>query len=379
MKTLLKDTLAGLALSFAIIASTTARAAEAPSQSSPPTEQAKKAGQMTARGPDAPLTVLPVVLVGRPFDRLTEVVALLLEQQGLRTIELGTTAFVPSRDDSPMEKLPEALANFVRQNPPATEYVLYAEFNGNRQSGLNELRAVVADKAGTILWTDHQTASDEPFRKADAREPMTMAVLLVQRLSPRFGLTDETAKAAKPGKFARMMDERSGLPPQEERDAIPARQQAMASSSRNATVLVIPVVAPDHSEHEAAARIAKAVGDAGLFKAASSPADAAALQPPRPDPNELKMLWDLARELRQHVKDSPPPADYVLCAAYGFNSQNWEQGYAHFVVCDRRGEWVVVDKQDSHDDDYQSIRPTSKDLCEKLLLKRLQGYLTPAK
>jgi hypothetical protein len=374
MKTLVKNTMTGLVLSFAVIVSTAARAADSPEPSSPATEQAKKIEQMTARGPDASLTVLPVVLGGQPFDRVTEFVALRLEQQGLKTIELGATAFVPGEGTS-MEKLPEACANFVRQNPPTTEYVLYAEFNGNRQSGLNDLRAVVADRTGTILWTDHQTASDEAFRKAEAREPLTMAMLLVERLSPQLGLNADTAKAAKPGKYARLMDERSGLPPQAERDALPARLQAMIAASQNATVVVIPVVAPDHSENEVAARIAKSIGDARLFQAALTPTDPVALEHPRSDPNELKMLWDLARELREYVRKNPPAADYVLCADYRFNPHNWEQGYVHFVVCDRQGGWVIVDMQNSHHPDYQSIKPTSTDGCEQLVLKRLQGYL----
>lgn len=376
MNILVKNTLTGLVLSFAVVVATAALAADSPGPSSPATGQAKKIERMTAQGPDASLTVLPVVLAGQPFDRVTEFVALRLEQQGLKTIELGATAFVPGAGTS-MEQLPEAFANFVRQNPPTTDYVLYAEFNGNRQSGLNELRAIVADQTGAILWTDHQTASDEAFRKAEAREPLTIAMLLVERLSPQLGLNADTAKAARPGKFARLMEERSGLPPQAERDALPARLQAMIDASQNATVVVIPVAAPDRSENEVAGRIAKAISDARLFKSASNPTDPIALPHPRSDPNEMKMLWDLARELREYVQKHPPSADYVLCADYRFNAQNWEQGYVHFVVCDRQGDWVIVDLQNSHHPDYQSIKPTSKDGCEELLLKRLQGYLRP--
>ena len=131
MKTLVKNTWTGLVLSFAVVVSTAAQAADAPGPSSPATDPAKKIEQMTARSPDASLTVLPVVLGGQPFDRVTEFVALRLEQQGLKTIELGATAFVPGEGIS-MDQLPEAFANFVRQNPSATEYVLYADFNGNR-------------------------------------------------------------------------------------------------------------------------------------------------------------------------------------------------------------------------------------------------------
>jgi tetratricopeptide (TPR) repeat protein len=47
----------------------------------------------------------------------------------------------------------------------------------------------------------------------------------------------------------------------------------------------------------------------------------------------------------------------------------------HFVVCDRKGEWVIVDMQNSQHPDYQDIKPTSSEGCNKLLVKRLEGYL----
>jgi hypothetical protein len=45
------------------------------------------------------------------------------------------------------------------------------------------------------------------------------------------------------------------------------------------------------------------------------------------------------------------------------------------IVCDRQGEWVIVDMQNSHHGDYQSLKPTSREDCDKILLKRLEGYL----
>jgi hypothetical protein len=58
-----------------------------------------------------------------------------------------------------------------------------------------------------------------------------------------------------------------------------------------------------------------------------------------------------------------------------FNPQNWEQGYVHFVICDRRGEWVIVDMQNSHHPDYQSVKPISQADCDKILVKRLEQYV----
>ena len=93
------------------------------------------------------------------------------------------------------------------------------------------------------------------------------------------------------------------------------------------------------------------------------------------DPNELKTLWDLAREFRDYVHKNTPETDYVLYADYVFNPQNWEQGFVHFIVCDRKGEWVIVDMQNSHHPDYQSIKPASQEGCGKLLVKRLMDIL----
>ena len=47
----------------------------------------------------------------------------------------------------------------------------------------------------------------------------------------------------------------------------------------------------------------------------------------------------------------------------------------HFVVCDRKGEWVIVDMQNSEHPDYKSIGIISRARCDQLLVRRLEGYL----
>ncbi len=135
-------------------------------------EQRQRLELMKAKGPDASLTILPVRLAGKPWDRLTEVVGVLLEKQGLSNIELGKTAFTPA--DTNWESLAPGVGAFVKTNPITTGYALYAEYNGSRQTGLNELRAVVVDQTGAVVWTDRQTPQDEAFKKLEDREPMTM-------------------------------------------------------------------------------------------------------------------------------------------------------------------------------------------------------------
>jgi hypothetical protein len=328
---------------------------------------------MKSRGPDASLTILPVRLAGKPWDRLTEVVGLLLEQQGLRNIEFGTTPFTPAETN--MESLAAAVGAFVKTNPITTGYALYAEYNGSRQTGLNELRAVVVDQTGAVVWTDRQTPQDEAFQKLEHVEPMTMSVLLVERLSPQLGLNEETAKAAKPGKLAAIMDERSGLPPENERAALPERQKAMKQALPGATLLVYPArIGGKEVSVPSATNIVRMLNQAGLCKAVQA-GQTILLKSSLADPNELKGLWNLAREFRDFVRANPPAADYALYADYGFNPQNADQGFVHFVVCDRKGEWVIVDMQNSHHPDYQSIGIISSARCDELLVKRLGGYL----
>jgi hypothetical protein len=351
----------------------------ASAQSTPPKpgvapEQQKRIELMKSKGPAASLTILPVRVAGKPFERVSEVVGLLLERQGLQNIELGKTAFVPA-DKTEMEPLAIALGEFVRKNPIATDYALYAEYNGNPQTGLEDLRAIVVDKTGEVAWTDRLTPQDEAFKGLESHDLMDVSVVLVQRLSPQFGLTDETAKAAKPGKMAALMDERSGMPPENERTPLPERQKEMKKATPKATLVVFPArIGGNAADATSAADLAKMIDDAGLCKAAPAK-QPVLLKASQPDPNELKALWDMAREFRDYAKKNPADADYVLYADYGFNPNNWEQGIVHFVVCDRKGEWVIVDMQNSHHPDYQSIKPTSKEGCDRLLLKRLEGYL----
>jgi hypothetical protein len=335
--------------------------------------QQKRLELMKSKNTAASLTILPIRLAGKPFDRVTEFVGLLLEQQGLKNIDLGKTAFEPATNAS-MEQLAVSVAGFVKQHPIQTEYAVYAEINGNRQVGLNGLRAVVVDKAGMIVWSDQQTPEDIKRQNVEP-EPMGFCVLLSQRLSPQLGLDQETAKAAKPGKMAALMDERSGLPPESERAPLPDRQKAMKTLGQKATLVIFPVrIGGDAVNDASAVDLAKMVNEAGLCKAVVAK-QSVLLKASQADPNELKTLWGLAREFRDYVHQNTPETDYVLYADYVFNPQNWEQGFVHFIVCDRKGEWVIVDMQNSHHPDYQSIKPSSQEGCDKLLVKRLTDIL----
>jgi len=93
------------------------------------------------------------------------------------------------------------------------------------------------------------------------------------------------------------------------------------------------------------------------------------------EPADANIMADLSAAVGAVVRTNPAATDHALYADYGFNPQNAEQGFVHFVVCDRKGEWVIVDLQNSHHTDYQSVGVDSRARCDHLLVKWLQGYL----
>lgn len=340
-----------------------------------PPEQQQRLERMKSEGANASLTILPVRVGGNPFDRVAEFVGMLLEQQGLKKIELGKTAVDPGSQTG-MGQMAVSLSEFVRKNPVTTGYALYAEFNNNR--GLDELRAIVVDKTGALVWSGRLTPQDKAWKEVGGGgDLMVSSTVLARCLMSPFGLNEETAKAAKPGKMAAIMAERSGQPPENETAPIAGRLEEMKKAMPHARLVVFPVrsrVADNAAEAGSAAGLAKAINDAGLCKA--EPArQSLLLKASQADPNLMKVLWDLAREFREYLRKNPVDADYVLYADYRFNPQQWEAGFVHFIVCNRQGEWVIADQQNSDNPAYQSIKPVSKDDCDKVLVKRLASYL----
>ena len=176
------------------------------------------------------------------------------------------------------------------------------------KSGLNELRAVVVDKTGAVVWTDRLTPQDEAFKKLGQPDPMRLSVLLVEQLSPQLGLNEETAKAAKPGKMAALMDQRSGLPPESGKSG-PARTpegDETGAARRDAAGLSGTDRREQGQRSRARPMSCDCSIDAGLCKAVCSRTSRCFSKLRRRIPNELKTLWSLAREFRNFVRANPP-------------------------------------------------------------------------
>lgn len=338
--------------------------------------QIERLEKMRSQGPEATLTILSIPLAGQPNERITELLGLILEQHGLKHIELEAKVFQPAHDLN-LEQLAGAVGEFVKQNPISTEYAAYAEFNGSvEKRQLDNIRAVVVNKQGAVVWTYEMTAQDEALRQFQAHpDMMLITVALAKQLGLQLGLNEQTTRNAKPGKMARLMAQRSGLPDQEELAALRAREDKMRDVRQTLKLLIYPPrVNGQATGLDSAKELAKRINDADVCQAVPA-TETVQLTASQRDPNELKVLWDLAREFREYVRQHPPQEPYVLCADYVFTPDHWEQGYVHIVVCNQQGEWVFVDLQNSHQSDYQSVQPTSREDCDRLLVKRLRKHL----
>lgn len=327
---------------------------------------------MKAKGPEASLSILPAMIVGRPFDRATDVLGVMLEQRGLQHIEIGRVPFTAGVKTE-MPVLTASLAAFLRTNSIATDYALYVELNGPT---LDEVRAVVVDKAGEIVWADHQTTQDKAFQQLGAtRDPMILLNFVVERLSPQFSLNDDTAKK-RSHKLEDGLRASSGYaPPGETAERMPACLKTMKESRPKATLLVAGVRIDGAVNGTNSADLAKRIGQAKLFESVVAARKPLLLEARLTGGDQMRYLWAIARELQAFVKKNPPPADYVLYADYMFDRQHWQQGGVQFVVCDRQGEWVIAELTNSDQEDYQRVKPISAEGCDKLLVERLADRL----
>ena len=132
-------------------------------------------------------------------------------------------------------------------------------------------------------------------------------------------------------------------------------------------------------------------GDASLLAEELAPvgfksvvaADAGPMLDLKGSPNEQEVLWRAARQVRTWVQQHKPQSEYVLVAdfAIGRTAKETKVAAVHWIICDRQGDWVLVDYQNSHHADFQQVAPKSVEDCVRLveirLKKRLQETNNP--
>ncbi|MBL9150335.1 MAG: hypothetical protein JNM94_16730 [Phycisphaerae bacterium] len=326
-------------------------------------------GTVAAR--DATMTVYPTFLVGKPSTQVGEVVGMMLERGGMTHLTVAADPYVPPTGaDWPATSAD--FAAFVKTHPIATDYALFTEFRGTPKSGCDAVRIAVADRAGTIVWSDVQDAGDAIFDRVKPREPMQCCIVAAEALRPAFSLGDPNAAGAPEGPIAKSWAKASGVPDEAERKAIATRAAAFAKAPATTSVVLFPPQVNGTAGTSAADLVAR-VNDAKAFAAtAGAPVPPFAVEP---TPNEQKLLWTVAREFAAHVKAHPPKdAAYAVLANYLMGTLadgTPVVGGVHTIVVDREGNLVVVDCQNSHQKDFREINPTTVEGCDRLVARRL--------
>ncbi len=328
------------------------------------------------------LTIVPVALSpdeNIPVDlgtRIAEVIGLQLERAGIEQLKIGQTRFsLPEATDLP--QLVKAFGAFVIDQKIETEAALLAKIDGTPGAGITEIRMVVVNKEGKELLSEQ--AKEAAFRQSrfQPKDPVTAALFIVDRLGRAWNLKDPLRSNAPQGKMAERMRERSGIPSDKELSEIKARLDAVRGKLAESTVTVYPIHLWKGWDAAEAGELAKLLNERGVCRAEVSQ------QIPeldvKGDPNEQKVLWETARQYQRWLRQHEPTAEYALLADYGLSPTSdgsQPANHVHLILCDRSGQWVFVDFQNSHHADFQHIMPKTISQCNQLGVDRLAAQLS---
>ena len=304
---------------------------------------------------------------------VADVLGLVCESFGMNNIDALDMEFAPPADTA-WEQVPAYLAEFLKKNPPKSEYVLYAQYLGTPNTGPTEVRFVVTDSTGNLLLTDRQTPQDEDFKRTAAADPdpMGCSALVAQRLFSRLGWKRGEAKPH--GKFAQKWAQMSGLPGDSELAAMEQRLEKLKTGVKTTQIAIYATCIGDEHNAESASRLVSLATQRLGCK--TTTVDKPVSIQHQPTGNEQKLLWDLAREFRDYLLANPTDSNYAMLAEYFIDPGGRQMaGAVHFVVCEKSGDWVLVDFQNNQHEDFQRISPKSIEDCDRLAVERLAKRL----
>lgn len=325
---------------------------------------------LESAGPKAALALYPVRVLGRPDRNVANVLGLVLEKYGMENLDAVDAAFIPPSGQT-WEEVARGFADFVKLSPPKSANALYAEYLGDRQRGPTEVRWVLVNVGGNVLLTDRQTQRDADFRRTAASDPdpMGCSVLVAERLFSQLHWKKSSGPAKADGKFARLWAEKSGTPDEKELAEMKRRTAQLKAALKTARVGIYATRVGDAPNADSAVRLAKTMPqELGCQTiAVDKPMPTKIV----PTSNEQKRLWDLARAFREHLRANPPETDYAILAEFLLNPVGEPAHSVHVVVCDKSGDWVIVDFQNNQHEDFRRIAPKSVEDCERLTVERI--------
>ncbi len=319
------------------------------------------------------VTVFPIQMGGQPQTDVAEVVALFLEQGGIEGMDAVPDVFTPA-PDATFDELCGSFADFVRTRDLTTEYALYGAFVGGPRRGVDEIHAVLVDRAGTVVWSERQTGESSAMKKAKPRDPMSCSMFLAKRLVGPLDLNDPPLDDTPDGVMAKRWQAKSMTPDDSEFEAIETRLGQLRAAAPDATVLIYPARHHDAWSRDCATRLADAINQRGLLQARVAP-DILPFEV-KQDRNQQLVLWSAARSLRELVQQHESiDTDYVLVTDFMVTEGAPAARAVHTFLLEPDGDWVIIDFQNSHHTAFNRIAPTSLEQCCDLTVARLDHYL----
>jgi len=345
--------------------------------------------------PDASLTIFPITwtytgpwyknpvfvyLVKRKIKnenhKLTETLGLMLEEKGFHNFEITQTNF--QFPNAMWKDRASSFGKFVRKLNLKTEYAFCTEFTLHWENSFLRVFSVIVDTKGNIVWKDDQRAGNPEFDKFLPGTPEKCCDFVSKRLIPVFGLDRKVKGKLSADKKQTLRKMRMKQPPEQpECVAIEKRLQKMRELGHSARMTIFPARTDGkHMNRASASRLAKLINKAGLIQ--SKERKTGPLLEGQGWPNEQHVLWLFARAARDYIRHHAIDDDYILFADYWFAPGHivWA---VHFVICDRAGDWVIVDYQNNHHKDFKRINPKSLEDCDRLVLERLRHYFDDTK
>jgi hypothetical protein len=322
--------------------------------------------------PNVSLALLPVKIWFK-HPQITSSLVLnvlggVLESCGMNNLDELNVEFTPPTDAS-WEQIPVLLVEFLKKNPPKSDYVLYAQYlaDPNIGRGPTEVRFVVTDAMGNLVLADRQTSKDEDFKRTAAADPdpMGCSVLIAERLFSQLGW--QKIEGEPHGKFARKWAQMSGMPSDAELAGAEQCLKKLKIGVKTANIAIYATCIGEKRNTQSAARLAKLV--ARQLGCKTTTVDKPVSFQRQQSPNEQKLLWDMARAFRDYLRVNPPDSNYAMLADYFINPASGQVGAVHFVVCEKLGNWVIVDFQNNQHKDFQQIAPKSIEDCDRLTVK----------
>jgi hypothetical protein len=301
---------------------------------------------------------------------VANVLGAVAESYGMNNLDALDTEFVPPAEAA-WEQVPVLLAEFLKKNQPKSDYVLYAQYLGDPNIGPKptEVRFVVTDAACNLVLSDRQTDKDEDFKRIVSGDPDAMgcSVLVAERLFSLLGW--QKVEGEPHGKFARKWAQESGMPSDEEKAAMEKSLEKFKANIKTIQIAVYSTCIGEDRNAQSAARLTSLVTKQLGYKTIK--VDKQVSFQRQPSPNEQKLLWDLARAFRNYLRTNPADSNYAMLAEYFVSPSGGQVGAVHFVICEKSGDWVIVDFQNNQHEDFQRIMPKSIEDCDRLLVERL--------